>query len=238
MADKDTKVTIIDQIKNPEEEGSGAYGELLKLRQQLIEWNRAWPVVVDTTPVHSPGYNHITTMLSSNFHFPAPQYRTTVHPMALTLQAFIASPLPEAPTSVVRLIIIFSQYVSERVLNVSDVQHCASEPKFKLIRPYCYTQQSDFSFDTDNKKKAWSLTKPVPPIYKSFVKIGANKSVMSSVPKSVIDTKLVGHFQNLFMRPIWLKFGKVPVTQICNSLILMSSSTIGKSLFSPTRKEF
>ncbi|MCD9559764.1 hypothetical protein HAX54_018016 [Datura stramonium] len=42
ITDKDTEVAIIDQAKNPEEEDSRAHRELLKLRQQLAEWHRAW----------------------------------------------------------------------------------------------------------------------------------------------------------------------------------------------------
>ncbi|MCD9643461.1 hypothetical protein HAX54_030967 [Datura stramonium] len=39
---KTLEVAIIDQPKNPEEEELGARGEVLRLRQQLAEWHRAW----------------------------------------------------------------------------------------------------------------------------------------------------------------------------------------------------
>ncbi|MCD9638905.1 hypothetical protein HAX54_023078 [Datura stramonium] len=102
QADKDTKVAIIDQSKNPEEDDSGDHGEVPRLRQQLAKWHRAWvcglpppvfpmdnsdnppnlrplsqaqfSISADPLPQHAPGYTpcHLYPG-SSTVRAPAPQ---------------------------------------------------------------------------------------------------------------------------------------------------------------------
>ncbi|MCD9637949.1 hypothetical protein HAX54_021505, partial [Datura stramonium] len=104
MVDKDTKISIIDQTKNPEEEDSRAHGEVLKLRQQLTELHRAlvcglspplflmdnpdnppnlWPfskvqfsIFVNPLPEHAPGYTLYHLYPSTSIVCaPTPQHR-------------------------------------------------------------------------------------------------------------------------------------------------------------------
>ncbi|XP_070049693.1 uncharacterized protein [Nicotiana tomentosiformis] len=60
------------------------------------------------------------------------------------------------------------------------------------------------------RQKVWSLPKPVPFIYKSFVKRGAAKRPISSVPKLVVDVdeELIKRFQNLFDEVNMVKLGE------------------------------
>ncbi|MCE5166113.1 hypothetical protein HAX54_014877, partial [Datura stramonium] len=143
MADKDMKVAIIDQPKNPEEEDSGAHGEVLRLIQQLTEWHRAWAqfsISADPSPQHAPGYTscHLYPG-TSTVCAPTPQHKINSYPAPPIDLAFIAPPPPEIPSFTVRPSIALPQYASEPVFNTHDVQNYPPKPKFKATDPYGYT---------------------------------------------------------------------------------------------------
>ena len=51
------------------------------------------------------------------------------------------------------------------------------------------------------EKDVWSLTKPIQPIYKSFIKARATESYQSSFPKPVmkVSEEMITYFQDLFV---------------------------------------
>ncbi|KAG5592246.1 hypothetical protein H5410_042760 [Solanum commersonii] len=51
------------------------------------------------------------------------------------------------------------------------------------------------------KRDVWSLTKPIPPIYKSFIKARTTKSSESPLPEPVLEVneELINYFQDLFV---------------------------------------
>ncbi|XP_060179392.1 uncharacterized protein LOC132609432 [Lycium barbarum] len=84
------------------------------------------------------------------------------------------------------------------------------------------------------KKEAWSLTKPVPPIYKSFVK---NTSSFSQ-PVLDVDFGLIGCFQNLFVEADMVEIGGGPSNadvQFIGHDVQLSNWEVTPL---PTRKEF
>ena len=74
------------------------------------------------------------------------------------------------------------------------------------------------------KRDVWSLTKPIQPIYKSFIKSHATESYQSSFPESLMKVTelMINYFQDLFVRLIWWNSEKALATEMCNSLVLMS----------------
>ncbi|MCD7460836.1 hypothetical protein HAX54_044568, partial [Datura stramonium] len=151
MADKDTEVSIIDQSKNPEEEDSGDHGEVLRLRQQLAEWHRAWvcglpppvfptdnsnnppnlrplsqaqfSISADPSPQHAPGYTlyHLYPG-TSTVHAPTPQHKINSYPAPPVAPSFIAPPRPEIPSFTVHPSIVLPRSASEPIFNTQDVQ--------------------------------------------------------------------------------------------------------------------
>ena len=51
------------------------------------------------------------------------------------------------------------------------------------------------------KNDVWSLTKPIQPIYKSFIKARATESYQSSFPQPVmkVSEEMINYFQDLFV---------------------------------------
>lgn len=62
---------------------------------------------------------------------------------------FVAPPPPEAPTYVVRSIMVHPRSTSDPVLKVSDNLYYAPEPTLRINEQYGYTQAPAFSFDTE-----------------------------------------------------------------------------------------
>ncbi|MCE3215962.1 hypothetical protein HAX54_004213 [Datura stramonium] len=147
---EDTEVAIIDQTKNPEEEDSGAHGEVLRLRQKLAEWNRAWAQF----SISAPGYTlcHLYPG-TSTVRAPAPQHRINSYPAPPVSPAFVAPPPPEIPLFTVRPSIVLPRSASELVFNTHDVQNHPPEPTFKAIDPYGYIHQPEFSFEIEKPVK-------------------------------------------------------------------------------------
>ncbi|KAG5615185.1 hypothetical protein H5410_015009 [Solanum commersonii] len=71
------------------------------------------------------------------------------------------------------------------------------------------------------KGRAYS---PIPPIYKSFIKARTTESSESSLPEPIleINEELINYFQIYLSRLIWLNSEKALVTEMYNSLVLMS----------------
>ncbi|KAH0751835.1 hypothetical protein KY285_004983 [Solanum tuberosum] len=71
-------------------------------------------------------------------------------------------------------------------------------------------------------RDVWSLTKPIPPIYKSFIKACTTESPESPLQEPVLEVneELINYFQDLL---ICLNSEKAQVKEMCNSLVRMSS---------------
>ncbi|MCD7463277.1 hypothetical protein HAX54_050245 [Datura stramonium] len=169
MIDKDIKIAIIDQTKNPKEKGPGLTEDVMKLRQQLaddtdlgcVDYLLLCSLLIISKIPSLPPLSHFQYLIAiattpsdypsiSNTHFPAPQYKITAHPVPPTLPAFVAPPPPKGHTSVVRPMDVLLQSASEPMLNILDDQYCVLEPIFKLIDPYFHTYQSDFPLTLRN----------------------------------------------------------------------------------------
>ena len=60
------------------------------------------------------------------------------------------------------------------------------------------------------KRDVWSLTKPIQPIYKSFIKARATKSYQSSFPEPVmkVNEEMINYFQDLFVEVDMVELGE------------------------------
>nr|XP_025884578.1 uncharacterized protein LOC112940521 [Solanum lycopersicum] len=60
------------------------------------------------------------------------------------------------------------------------------------------------------KRDVWSLTKPIQPIYKSFIKARATESYQSSFPEPVmkVSEEMINYFQNLFVEVDMVELGE------------------------------
>ena len=60
------------------------------------------------------------------------------------------------------------------------------------------------------KRDVWSLTKPIQPIYKSFIKARATESYQSSFPEPVmkVSEEMINYFQDLFVEVDMVELGE------------------------------
>ncbi|KAG5614236.1 hypothetical protein H5410_014060, partial [Solanum commersonii] len=60
------------------------------------------------------------------------------------------------------------------------------------------------------KRDVWSLTKPIPPIYKSFIKARITESSESLLPEPVLEVheELINYFQDLFVEADMVELGE------------------------------
>ncbi|KAM3264820.1 hypothetical protein P3L10_001814 [Capsicum annuum] len=143
-----------------------------------------FPIFLDT-PQHTsgstPGQHYPNT---SNIHFLTPQYKTTTCSGPPAIHAFAAPLPPEVPTFDIQPPIVISLSASEPVLNISNDQHYAPEPIFKLIGPYGYTQPPEFPLNTEKpvmteeQEKMAKKLRSLELAMKNFQGLGGYKSVL------------------------------------------------------------
>ncbi|KAF3672956.1 hypothetical protein FXO37_07248 [Capsicum annuum] len=136
MASWEIKNSLIDPNQDPRKESSECNDEVLRLRQQLIDLHRAWSSSMPPPPLPEDLGNIPN----------CPPLSQSVPPVT---PVFVAPPPSEAPTYVVRLIMVLPRSTSEPVLKVSDNQYYATEPTLRINEPYGYTQPPVFPFDTE-----------------------------------------------------------------------------------------
>ena len=60
------------------------------------------------------------------------------------------------------------------------------------------------------KRDVWTLTKPIQPIYKSFIKARATESYQSSFPEPMmkVSEEMINYFQDLFVEVYMVEIGE------------------------------
>ncbi|KAF3672955.1 Aluminum-activated malate transporter 8 [Capsicum annuum] len=148
MASWEIENSLIDPNQDPRKESSERNDEVLRIRQQLIDLHRAWASSMPPPPLPEDLGNIPNCPPLSQVQFSVP-IKSSEHPAPPATPVFVVPPPPEAPTYVVRLIMVLSRSASEPVLKVSDNQYYATEPTLRINEPYGYTQLPVFPFDTE-----------------------------------------------------------------------------------------